>query len=132
MLHPIYGDGWGVVIDALTHAMPLVIYDSYDKAEAIEKDVSGRLVALPKALSFYDGFEAGTYRNAAEFEELIAASADRTRIESIAGHIEAYARNEELLRVHSAASVRRCAERHDPETRASQIRELYRELLANT
>lgn len=129
VLHPIYGDGWGIIIDALAHAMPVVLYDSYDKAEGIEDGVSGRVVSLPSSLSFYDNFLHGKFRTVSEFEQLIADSYDESRISRLAQALNQYAESEDLLRNHSTAAVARVVAKHEPDRRAKQLRALYDELL---
>lgn len=132
LLHPIYGDGWGVILDALSQAMPMVIYDTFDKREALQPDETGSLVPVPARLSFYDGFMNNDYANFHEYNAFVVQHADPSRVDAMVSALSAYDADRQRLRAHSLATGRFYLARHDGRQRVARIRAIYDEMLQTT
>jgi glycosyltransferase involved in cell wall biosynthesis len=128
LLNPLYADGWGAILDALARSMPLVTYDSYDKAEAVRHGTSGVLVHLPPHLSFYASVLAGEYDTWDDYNAYVAAHRDPVRVDALAAAIEAYEADIDLLRFHSREAACLYREQHDGPARIARLRTIYNEI----
>ncbi|MFH1130703.1 MAG: glycosyltransferase [Pseudomonadota bacterium] len=129
LIYPIYADGWGVILDALSAALPIIIYDSYDKDEAVIHDKTGMLVRLPKQLSFYDDFARGEYRNWTEYNTMIADCFSQERANTLASFVENYARDKNMLIEHSWQTSLLHDRHHDPRRRIHRIHQIYENII---
>jgi glycosyltransferase involved in cell wall biosynthesis len=129
-LCPLYADGWGTPLEALGAALPLVIYDSYDKSETVIPGETGELITLEKSLSLYDGFYQGNYRNWEGFNRFIADSSSALRVERLADAVMRYDDDRQRLVAHSRAAGLLHDRHHAAGPRLRRLRQIYRELLA--
>ena len=129
LIYPIYGDGWGVILEALSLAMPIICYDSFDKDEAVRDEYNGYLIPLPGHLSFLDGFWDGSYRNWNEYSSYIADHDNFPQVEFLAGALEQYCQHPELLLEHSRNAGALLEVNRNPAYRVTRIKEIYKEIL---
>lgn len=128
-LLPIYGDGWGAPLEALSYAMPIIGYNTYDKSEIIHDQQNGFLIDIPPSLSFYDGFFDGAYRNWDEFNELVADSNNSKQLDAMCFALDAYCSSPQLIRDHSAAASEIFDGKFLCANRLAKVRQVYQELL---
>lgn len=131
LVYPVYGDGWGVGLECMSLAMPIIVYNSYDKSEMVSDNSTGYVVRIPEHLSFYDGFMESPCRNWTEFGEYISADDNSDRVALLASALENYCRSTRTLMEHSRAAAVRLEKYHDPLIRIRRIKEIYAEILSN-
>ena len=130
LLYPIYADGWGVGFDALSLAMPIIVYDSYDKAEIVINGETGFLVPVARHLSYLDSFYTGPYVNWEDYNAYVAAHANATQVELLAEVLEKYCRCPESILEHSRNASSFFDLHHNPYARIRRIQEIYSEILS--
>ena len=130
LLHPIYSDGWGVGLEALSLAMPMIVYDSYDKSEIVINEKTGYLISVPKQLSYLDSFYTGPYQNWDEYNTYVADHDNSQQVELLAEALEKYCRQPEMLLEHSREASIFFDLHHNPAARVRRIREIYAEILS--
>lgn len=128
-LLPIYGDSWGAPLEALSYAMPIIGYNTYDKNEIIDDQQNGFLIDIPPSLSFYDGFFDGGYRNWDEFNELIADSNNSKQLDAMCFALDAYCSSPQLIKDHSAAASEIFDRKFLSAKRLAKVQQVYKELL---
>ena len=129
LLNPIYGDGWGVILDALQRAMPIITYDSYDKRECVDDGVSGQLIALPAHLSLYDGFATRPTANWQAYNHYIIDHVSHERVDALTHAVSQYADDYNLLQRHSMQAAQLYKLRHFGPHRVARILHIYQRLL---
>jgi glycosyltransferase involved in cell wall biosynthesis len=129
LLNPLYGDGWGVVLEAIALAMPIIGYATYDKQEAVEHDRTGFLVECPTSLSLYDGFFDPGYRNLHDFECAVLSSDNNALVARLAEYLDRYVEDRELLHAHSENTGQLFRRQFSVARRLKTIRSLYVQIL---
>lgn len=130
LANPIYSDGWGVILDATSRAIPVVSYRTFDKDEAVGHDETGELIDVPKELSWYDGFFGEHWHSWREYNAFLR-DATPTPADALAAAIARYDEDRERLRRHSHTTAAFHATHHDPRARFATILNVYSELLSS-
>jgi glycosyltransferase involved in cell wall biosynthesis len=129
LLLPLYGDGWGAPLEALSYAMPIIGYNTFDKKEVIVNNENGFLIDVPKALSFYDSFFEGEYNNWTEYNQFIADSNNKKQLDGLCVALDLYCSRPELILQHSLAASELFDRNFSSEIRLPKIRQVYDDLL---
>lgn len=131
LVNPVYSDGWGVILDATSRALPVVSYRTFDKNEAVAHDQTGELIDVPDELSWYDGFFGEHWHSWRDYNAFLRDATPTGPSDALAAAIARYDEDRNRLLNHSQATASFHASRHNPRARFAAILNAYSELLAS-